>query len=279
RIAASLEEDSPKRRSWARVYVTVTAVAVLAVGLNFGYMYLDGTSTIGAPEQFSHIAAAAHPSSPENELALLVGGVSDDMLPEDITAQVALIEAAIASNPDMYNAGEALCRIAGLEFHCLQRYGKAFSNYKQLHTEYPQLFDDCQECAARYNLLEEVRSEDYGPLYSLDLARNENSFTAFENIVADYPNTVLADAAVDEMRLLVQTARDDRGTNMADDLELVREQCSSPIAMAQVDLTLGHHYCNILNDRERAEACYKRVSAGGHISLAHQAHQALSEMD
>jgi len=281
RIAAAMAATPQKRQNWATVYVTVAAVALLAVGISSGYMYFDNASVIVAKESAGSpkpLVAAA--PSPKDRLATLITSLPNLVEQNDIADTVGAIEQVVAANPNMDNIGEALCTIADTEFRCLKRYDKAFAAYDKLRVDYPDLFDSLQDCATRYNLLAEARWENYGPLYNLDVARSrENSFAEFENIVADYPNTALAGEAVDEMCSLERSVQKGRPIQVADVLEQVRERCSNPIAKAQVDLTLGHHYRNTLHDRECAMACYQRVAASDHVALSNQAHLALAQME
>jgi len=281
RIHALMEEPTEKRHFRATAYVTMAAVAVLLASINLALFLSDNPAGVIKQEyQAQTPPPAPEVASPEVKLAAAMSLACGLVADSDVTGGAALLEQAIEDAPDAPFVGEALLLLGDIEYNYLQRYERAYAVYDKLRQEYPEVFATSQEGTARYNLLSEVRREKYGPLYVLDFARTRtaDAFPIYEKIVASYPDTALAGAAMDEMCALVKDAHPGSDMNMVDELELVRARCSNPVAVAQVDLTLGHHYCNALNDRDRARAYYNLAAASDHIALAHEATEALSRM-
>ena len=281
RIHALMEEPTEKRHFRATAYVTIAAVAMLLVSINLVLFLPDNPSGVAEREYQVQIPPPApEVATPEIKLAAAMNQACGLVADSDLTGGAALLEQAIDEAPEAPFVGEALLLLGDIEYNYLQRYERAYAAYDKLRQEYPEVFAASQEGTTRYNLLSEVRPENYGPLYILDFARTRtaNAFLIYEKIVASYPDTALANAAMDEMCSLVKGANPGVKMNMADELEQVRARCSNPVAVAQVDLTLGHHYCNALNDRDRARAYYNLAAASDHIALAHEATEALSRM-
>jgi tetratricopeptide (TPR) repeat protein len=278
RIAAALAETSEPRQRYATIYVTAIAVLVLAVSVYLVSMF-GGAKNAPVPGS-SDIQMASVPS-PFDELAASMqqAKVLEDK--GDYLGAVGLLEGAIAKAPESPIKGDPLQRLADIEYTCLQRYEKAFVAYDALRENYPDIFAANRDSQDRYDLLAELRNESYWPLYKIDNARSRNAdvFSVYEDVVALYPDTTFARVAVDEMSKFLKSEMQKEQMTRVDELNMVRERCCNPTVVAKVDLMLGHHYQDIIKDREQAKVCYTRVAASDHVALANQAIKALSVME
>ncbi|HDP33773.1 MAG TPA: tetratricopeptide repeat protein [Candidatus Hydrogenedentes bacterium] len=283
-LTASSRETGQRK---ATLLAGAAALASLVVASYVGVMLFEDAAAPNGSLARNAVESAAPAAPPMNtdeaELMRVMDSACGLIADSDITNAVTLLEEAVAAHPSSPLAGEALLLLADIEYSYLQRYDRAFDAYSQLRANHPGVFASSVESEMRYGLLAEMRRENYAPLYALDnaCARGAGGFAILENLVASYPNTVLASVAVDEMCALVNAAQREAAppVNMTARLEQVRSRCSNPVAMAQLDLTLGHIYCNTLNDRARAMAHYNRAAASDHVALARQAHEALLRME
>ncbi len=278
RIAVALTESSEPRQRYATIYVTAIAVLVLTVSVYLVSMF-GGEKN--APVLGSSDIQMASVPSPFDELAASMqqAKVLEDK--GDYLGAVGLLKRAIENAPESRIKGDPLQRLADIEYTCLQRYEEAFVAYDALRENYPDIFAANRDSQNRYNLLAELRNENYWPLYQLDSARSRNAdvFSVYEDIVALYPDTAFASVTVDEMCKFVKSGIQKEQMTRVDELNRVRERCCNPTVVAKVDLMLGHHYYDIIKDREEARAYYTRVAASDHVALANQAIKALSVME
>lgn len=281
RVDALLEQPAESRHFHATAYATAAAVILLLASVSLVFMYSNDVATSAAPPQLAKIQpvkAAVVP--PDAQLVEAMNRACGVLANQDAASAALLLDQAIQKAPTAPYVGEALLKLADLEYNNLQRYERAYNAYDRLNREYPDILATNEEWSKRYNLLSEAKREKYAPLYVLDFARSskKDAFPIFEKVITTYPDTKLADAAVEGMRDLLKTEMPAIAATDADELEQVKSRCSNPIAIAQIDLILGHHYCNNLNDRERAKAYYNLVASCDHVALAHEAAQALSRM-
>lgn len=278
RIAVALKESSEPRQRYATIALTAVAVLVLAVSVSLVSSF-SGKWNISVPPS-ADIQMASVPS-PFDELAASMqqAKVLEDK--GDYLGAVRLLEQAIANAPESPVKADPLQQLADLEYTCLQRYENAYWAYENLSSNYSDVFKSNKDIQNRYNLLAELRNENYWPLYKLDSARSRNAdaLKVYEDVVSLYPETAFATVAVDEMCKFVKSGIEQKQMTRVDELNMLRDRCSNPVVVAKVDLMLGHHYHDIIKDREQAKAYYIRVAASDHIALANQAIKALSVME
>ncbi len=280
RLNHRLDEERASTRisRWAGVYVMAAAVALLAAGVYFATMLFAPPGVVND----MNATSVARTLPPQTPLSLAVVDACKLVSASDAGAAADRIRALIAAHPDDAYLGEAQLILADVEYSYLQRYDLAFAAYDRLRVNYPQVFASSPEISFRHDLLAEARRENFAPLYALDRAREhpETAFAIYEHLIAQYPATTLASAAMDEMRALVVASRPAEGAQtMTESLELVRQRCADPVAIAQLDLALGDIYARTLNDSEQARAHYMRATTSEHIALVHQAREALTRME
>ncbi len=292
RINVALSEPLEYRRQrLVGVYAATLAIALLVAGIYAGVMLIEGSNTDGRQETAQQGSAPATvapaPQEPITPAMAAMNGRLARAMEEacrmvddsDRIGAATLLEETIADASDASLAGEALLLLADIEYTYLQRYDQALEAFETLRGSHPDIFDSRDESMTRYELLLEAKHEEFAPLHHLDAARDHGSFQELERLVVQYPGTLLAQVAIEEMGRLVKGPEQGGMLNLAEALEEVRAQCSEPVAAAQVNLLLGDHYRGALNDRARAHAAYSRAAASDHIALSHRAHQALSRLE
>ena len=99
-----------------------------------------------------------------------------------------------------------------------------------------------------------------------------------ESVVARYPGKLVATLAVDAMRSLACPPEGGEPAVRVAELETVRDRCTNPIAIAQLNLALGGLYWSELRDNERARAVLSEVAGRGPVVLEQRAQAALEAM-
>jgi hypothetical protein len=199
----------------------------------------------------------------------------------DFTAARALLKKSLAAHADDPRAGEAQLMLAELEFDHGQRYREAYDAYETLRLRYNDTFAANPQCVLRFNVLDEARAADFDPLYALDAARNSSGdpVSHLEKVVSRYPGTLVASLGVDAMAQAVGHAEAVNVETRAAALETVRECCSDPAAIAQINLALGDLYWEQLHDPAKARPLYTEVAECPHTPLAQLARLALAQID
>jgi len=199
----------------------------------------------------------------------------------DFPGAVSVLHEALAAHGDDLRAGQAQLFLADLEFDHGQRYAEAYAAYETLRNRYWDTWSQSPRCVDRFNLLDEARTRDFEPLYALDAAINGSGdvLAQLETIVASNPATLLADRAVTAMCQAAGGVRVLDGATKAAALEQVRDSCTNPTVIAQLNLMLGNTYWKDLNDADRARPLYTEVAENDDAVLARAAQQCLSELD
>ncbi len=287
RIAHRLAQPSPAVL-WHRrpgVYAAVIATVLLMVGIYTGVMLTDVHKVSNvhpmatAPDVMPLAETGSAPNS--GDLSVVLAKAEGFVASGQGDKAAGLLRDAVEQHRDASRMGEALQLLADIEYRQLQQYDRAFVAYDRLYASYPDTFSSRPENEVHYGLLAETKDENYEPLRRLYEASDNtvNGFNTLETLITRYPNTSLASAAVNEMRTLVKGASGSRDLSIVEKLELVRDRCSDTVAVAQVDLMLGRHYWDDLNDRVCAMEAYTRAAGSDHVVLSHQAHEALSRME
>lgn len=280
RLHAQLERPAAKRQVRGTVYATVAAVAVLLISANLVFFFSDGPAAI-VEQEYGAQSPAPVPmtDTPEAKLKAAMDRARELVSENDLMGGAAVLEQAIETAPIAPYVGEALLQLGDIEYSCLQRYDRAYVTYDKLCQQYPEVFVTSQEGEMRYKLLAEARRENYSPLYKLDVARvhTTEAFPICEDIIVSYPDTMLANEALEEMYASVTGTYSKEEMDKSDKLEFLRGHCSNPDVVAQIDLALGHYY-NDLNERELAKRCYQRAENSNHVVLVQRATEALARM-
>ena len=175
-------------------------------------------------------------------------------------------------------AGTLRLALADIEFEHGQRYAEAYGAYQTLKRDFPAVWAASPaETKDRFDLLSEVRGDNFDPLYRLDAV---HTFEQLEKILALSPERqMLASLAVARMAEIIQAeGAPDTGIRVAA-LEAVRARCTEPLAVAQLSIALGDVYWKELKDPLRARPHYEEAASATHLALAQRAEAALSELD
>lgn len=192
-------------------------------------------------------------------------------------AAYTLLTSAIKTHAGDSRAGEVQMALADIEFTQFQHYDRAFDAYTALKRDYWETFRSNRENADRMEVLDEARVSNFEPLYALN--RAEGSFEALESVVSQYPATFVASLAVSSMEDLVRESPVEGSEMSVASLEKVREKCTNPTAIDQVNVAMGNRYWKDLNDPSRARDLYVGVVRSESVALARVAEQKLAELD
>jgi hypothetical protein len=166
--------------------------------------------------------------------------------------------------------------VASLEFNQLRRYPYAYEAYNKLIQQYPRTYQDSPESIENFEVLAEVRKDNFDPLYALDAARGSggDTFAQLERVLAHYPGGYVAARAVEEM---AQLAAEEIGPDASyvAALDSVKSRCSDPVAVAQLQLALGDTYYREMQNPARAQELYQTVAQSESPILAQLAQDAL----
>ena len=265
--------EAPVRGAWAGWRVALPVAACVMLAAIFGYTAWDGR---GIPAPDVATVAAATPMDAAIAAAQEQAG-------KHFGRAVLTLREAIQAYPDDPRAGEAQLLLADLEFSHGQRYAEAFAAYDVLRSRYPQSWNASPGAVKdRYDLLAEARAENFEPLYQFDAARNSggDAFAQLEKLVAKHPCKLVASLAIETMReLLCGPEENPAPEKRIDAMEFVRDRCTDPVAIAQINVALGDLYWRDLRDAERARDAYTQAAGSGHMTLASVARAALWEMD
>ena len=270
------EKASPLPRwNWNWRYASVAAAcALLAV------VCVYGISGFGPKPHENQLAAVQDPvSSPVQDALDRASALAQS---RDFANAYRLLKETVETHSEDSQAGEVQRRRADLAFASLHWYPEAYEDYARLAQRYAPVFRTAPNCRERFDTLAEARGFDYAPLYALDAARRntDDPFAQLEKVVARYPNTFVAALAVDDMTRVAATdapVTPDANRRVAS-VECARDRCTDPIAVARLNLELGHLYQKDLNDPERARALFTEVAGSGNTVLAELAMDSLARL-
>lgn len=187
----------------------------------------------------------------------------------------------IKNNKGQSIAGQALLLLAELEYTSSENYSEAYRLYSQLRNNYPHIFSSSTEAVYRYNLLDEIKKENFKPLYALNsaLASNDNPIKQLEKIISNYPGTMVANLAVSSMIDCISNSSNGHNTEQTiKALEDLKGHLTEPIAIAQVNYVLGNLYWNQMRDFEKARTSFQSVIHSESKQLSPLANEALTQL-
>lgn len=187
----------------------------------------------------------------------------------------------IKNNDGQFLAGKALLLLAELEYTSSEHYDEAYRLYSQLRNNYPNIFSSSPEAVYRYNLLDEIKKENFKPLYALNsaLASNDNPIKQLEKIISNYPGTMVANLAVSSMIDCISNSSNGHNTEQTiKALEDLKGHLTEPIAIAQVNYVLGNLYWNQMRDFEKARTSFQSVIHSESKQLSPLANEALTQL-
>lgn len=272
-VRAGLAEAPAARRSPAfRRALAAAAVTVLVAGV---YFTAGPLPTAPAPAQEAVESAAP------SRMAAAVERARASLARRDFSGAQASLTDALAAAPDDPGAGAAQALLADMEYAHLQRYPQAHAAYTRLRERYPDAFTTDPRSIERFNLLDEARAHDYAPLRALDFAREhrEEALPQLERVIARYPGTMLAAAAVSQIIHPSGAAAGQDPAAAVLALEDARRRCVEPAAVAQLNLALGGLYCDAFHDEEQARDLFLQAASGGSPAVSTQAQAALARLE
>lgn len=203
---------------------------------------------------------------------------------QDFKGAYRTIRDTLATNPkDKASAGELQFLLANLEFSQFQQYDRAQEAYETLKHEYwDTAWRDHPQSATRLDLLAEAAQEDYASLYAIRRAveRGDAGFADLEQVLAGHAggDSLVAALAVDSMRQLAGGLDTPDSAFEVAAYEAVRRRCTNPVAIAQLNHTLGEMYWTTIDDRAKAADLFEQVAESGHPQLAGAACERLDQL-
>lgn len=199
----------------------------------------------------------------------------------DFSSALKELQGALAAHPADPEAGRAQMALAELEFSHGQRYAEAYTAYAALKEKYPAVWGAAPQNADRFDLLTEVKPENFEPLYALNAAKSSatDAFGQLERIAARPEGRLVAALAVDAMRELVGGAASGSGEAKVAALQQARDRCKDPVAAAQIKMALANTHWTELRDAETARALYGEVASATEPLVAQAARDALAKLD
>lgn len=196
-----------------------------------------------------------------------------------------VLQEVVETHPDDALAGEAQRLLAEIAFGHLRWYRQADKAYETLARKYKAAYDaspDLGEVVARRELLAEARKDSYRSLEAFDAARHGlgDRFKKLEDLLAQYPGSYIASLAAEELARLVAEetgSPEDAQTWMAA-METARNRCTNPLAIAQLNLEMGHIWRDRLNNPARARELYVEAAKTDSQALARLARDSLKEV-
>ena len=251
------------------VAVAAAVVAVVVVALTLMAPHQEDSAAPG------HIAVS-QPVDVAAPARAIAGAARTLAASNNFVAAQGLLTNALEN--EVPAAGTLRLALADIEFEHGQRYAEAYGAYQTLKRDFPAVWAASPaETKDRFDLLSEVRGDNFDPLYRLDAV---HTFEQLEKILALSPERqMLASLAVARMAEIIQAeGAPDTGIRVAA-LEAVRARCTEPLAVAQLSIALGDVYWKELKDPLRARSHYEEAASATHLALAQRAEAALSELD
>lgn len=246
-------------------------------------LWLAGLMAASAIVCFGGLYAVLSQSAPVDDLAYtppapterILADAHQKVAADDITGAIALLKDARDSAEDHAMAGRLQLEIANIEFDVFHRYREAYDNYRLLQEEYVQAWtmSDAQ-IKERFDLLAEAQENNFEALYQIDNARNqgEAGLPILEQLMARYPGRTVAREALGAMVAMVN----DEGISA---LEKVKQHCTNPVTVAQLDVHLGERYCTERLNPTLGRQLLQDVATGEHEVPAKMAQDVLARLE
>lgn len=158
--------------------------------------------------------------------------------------------------------GQALLRLANLEFNEAERYDEAYRLFTQLRERYPRIFASSPDAIYKFTLLKETANDDFKPLYILNNTKKSGEYSVkqLERIISQYPGTLVAQLAVHQLMDCISTAVDHSPDKQISNLELAKQYLTEPTAIAQINYMIGNIYLKQVRDWDRARFYFETVT-------------------
>jgi hypothetical protein len=255
---------------WALVAASFVFVAS---GVAY-WMIAHPTKAIAPAVPVAKMAAAPSPEMAE----------ADSLIESRQFAQAyALLAKYVGATPRADDAAVACQKMSEIAFGELQWYPQAFDGYDRLRRDYADQFRADEINFVRLNLLDEARGAagDYASLKSLDAARRDGSFEAYEKILAKYPATYVGSQTANELAMAVAKADgfDPASANGVRALKAAQFRAKDPVAKAQLRLEVAHALRRTPGQADEARRLYSEMAKGPFTAIAEMAKKSLAAMD
>lgn len=222
-----------------------------------------------------------HVEAPTDEVALrstvdpTVAEARGLVASDNAAGALALLQDALATEPDARRAGMLQLEVADLEFSALRRYDAAYDAYNIVRDRYASAWTESSGIVKeRFDLLTEAREANFEPLYQMDAAvkQGESGMPVLEQVMARYPGRGVAQAAMETMVAMSNV----EGLGALED---VRSRCTNPVAVAQLDVRLGEGYCAGDLDPAKGKALLHAVAESPYEVPAQMAKDVLARLE
>ncbi len=194
-----------------------------------------------------------------------------------------VLSAQLEASPTASDAGQWQATLAQMEFVHFGRFAQAYDAYQKLRTDYGDVFAANPDNAYRYDLLEQTREERFAPLEIIASSEEQGleGFHDLERIVARYsgPANPVAELALHAVSDIAGALDTPSGVFQLAAYEKVRRRCSDPMAIAQLNDSLGQLYLAHTGNYERARQLFQENAECGDSPLAERAQLALASLD
>ena len=194
-----------------------------------------------------------------------------------------VLKTAVEQYPDLPDTALAQRQRAELAFTKLRWYPEAYADYELLATRYYDgAFKNSPESIQRREILAEALALNFASLKALDgaLQSQTDTFASLENVIGQYPGTYVASLAAEQLAIQSLSGTDANSPqNRLAAMQQARDRCKNPVAVAQLDMELGHIYARELNDTAKARVLYDTVKQSGNTSLARLADHSLQALN
>ena len=262
RVRASTDERWIPRLAFFGMCATLALIA--------GLIFMDEPSTTSSEP----VLVASVGDGPFIGVMRRVGTFIDE---EDYSHAYVVLHEAINKVEDANVPSEARVMLADLAFERLRWYPEAHAAYEQIRKNEPEIFQASDEYIYRFSLLDEVEAMDteFAPLRAWDRVIEDEDVDALGGYIAEYPGTLKASEAVQEMaRLIIRDSNDDAMT-LDSVLETAMASNENSIVVAQIKLELGRYYWKTVEDSDKARALFEDVEESSVLALAQEASQSL----
>lgn len=134
----------------------------------------------------------------------------------------------------------------------------------------------------RRELLAEAARDNFASLNAVTIAMRDrgNELSGLEQVIADHPGTFVADLAAESMGFVMMDGIDagDMRTAYLRGMEHAKSRCTSPAAIALLDLKIGDVYRDDFQDFTAAERYYQNAESSDAPVVAKRATDALGSL-
>jgi tetratricopeptide (TPR) repeat protein len=195
----------------------------------------------------------------------------------------ALLDDALKVQPTNKEAGTWQLKLAELDYDYFQRYQSALDRYIELRQTHPEVYASNPLNPYRYDLLEQTQPENFEPLHTIARAQQDGMrvFPQLEQVVARYagPANPVAELALAAMCDLSGALGENSDTFKMAGYEQLRRHCTNPVALDQVEMSLGEMYLAHTKDYARAAELLRAAASSPHPAVSDAAAVSLARLE